>query len=274
MSAHCTAGCPLKGNNDSVTWRTSCISFRCIFFPAHFSWCKKSVDLISAQHTQICMNTSTWSVYLSTAHASLPALIESACPSCFDLIILLSGCSLTHIIILQTGAYGITVPSITAYSMVHILWITGCHYILMHLIENIQSVRASHVDSSLCSQRRMLAIYMPINVHMLQKYANTDRRTRRRKSAGATQTDLWVIMGYEYVCVHIMRFTNCCKCPVWDFVQAVWCLNMFHWPSLHLQNVSLGVFICPHPTGRITKYSNFLLTSGLWQILPWILSSK
>lgn len=149
------------------------------------------------------------------------------------------------------------------YSTVHILWMTGCHYILMHLIGNIQSVWASYVDSLHCGQRRMLVIYMPINVHTLQKYANTDRRTRRRNSAGATQTDLWIIMGYEYVCVHIMRFTNCCKCAVWDFVQAVWRLNMFHWPPLNLQNVSLGVFICPHPTGRVTKYSNFLLTSGL-----------
>lgn len=163
---------------------------------------KKSLDLISARLTQICMNTSTWSVYISTAHAGLPALIESACPSCLDLIILLSGCSLTHIIILQGGTYGITVPSITAYSTVHILWMTGCHYILMHLIENIQSVWASYVDSSHCSQQRMLAIYMPINVHMLQIYATTDRRTRRRNRAGAPQTDLWVIMGYEYVCAH------------------------------------------------------------------------
>lgn len=45
--------------------------------------------------------------------------IESACPSYLDPIILLSGCSLTRIIILQRKAYGITVPSITARSTVH-----------------------------------------------------------------------------------------------------------------------------------------------------------
>ncbi len=53
---------------------------------------------------------------------------ESVCPSCFDPIILLSGCSLTHIIILQREAYGITVPSIIAYSMVHIPWMTDWCY--------------------------------------------------------------------------------------------------------------------------------------------------
>lgn len=67
------------------------------------------------------------------------------------------------------------------------------------------------------------------------------------------------------MCVHIMRFTNCCKCPVWDFAQDVWCLNMFNRPSLNEQNISLGnlsahtqLGLWPNTiTSCLLKYSEF-----------------
>lgn len=77
--------------------------------------------------------------------------IESACPSCLDPIILLSGCSLTHIIILQGEAYGITVPSITAHSTLHIPWMTDYRYIpdvwpiLLEILNlSRQTIQSSH----------------------------------------------------------------------------------------------------------------------------------
>lgn len=68
-------------------------------------------DFISAGLSQICANTSSRSVYTSPSLKTRRFTrlgyrsIESACPSRLDLIILLSGCSLTHIIILEREAY-------------------------------------------------------------------------------------------------------------------------------------------------------------------------
>lgn len=50
---------------------------------------------------------------------------------------------------------------------------------------------------------KTLAIETPITVHTqraLQRYADGKTETgKERKSAGATQVDLWVIMAHEYV---------------------------------------------------------------------------
>lgn len=146
MPTHCTAGCPLKGNDDSMNCRINYLWFSCIvFFWLFFFLSVRKASTFSRFSSLRFARTLPPDLYTSPPlNTIVPLLyyrsIESTCPSCLDLIILLSGCSLTHIIILQREAYGITVPSITAYSTVHIPWMTGCHYILMHLIENIESL--------------------------------------------------------------------------------------------------------------------------------------
>lgn len=156
----------------------------------HLALCEGSADFISAGLSQIYTNTSSWSVYtsLSLKTRRFTRLgyrsIESACPSRLDLIILLSGCSLTHIIILEREAY-------RNYSAIY--------HSLLHSPYTLNDRLPLHPDASYWEYRisvgklckvltagkiKTLAIETPITVHAqhaLQRYADGETETRRRE---------------------------------------------------------------------------------------------
>lgn len=134
-----------------MTWRINRLSFSCILIRLFFS-------LSVRRPLTLSVFRFGWRLP-PDLYASLPlnklvpwlnkGFTESTCPSYLDLIIMLSGCSLTHIIILQREAYGIIVPSITATSTVHVPWMTDWRYIpdvwpILLRISNISRQSNSH----------------------------------------------------------------------------------------------------------------------------------
>lgn len=124
----------------SMKWEIICLSCSCTFIGIFFLGVRKPLTLSlfrSLRSAPLLLHPNLYAS--SPLNKQVPWLnygfTESACPSSLDPIILLSGCSLTHIIILLRKAYGITVPSIIAcstYSEWHTAIRTRC---LTHAVE-------------------------------------------------------------------------------------------------------------------------------------------
>lgn len=138
---------------------------------------------------------------------------------------LLSGCSLTN------SQHHIAERNLQTHSPIHhsppvpTAWTTGCHYILIIPRRKIESLHRRKLLEAGMDVGLSIFIRL-ISVYCRNKYAEKIWR----RSGAATPADLWAIIGPgKCVCVHIMRYTICCKYPVWEFTQNVRCPNTFFW---------------------------------------------